>query len=111
MGYNKTQPIAKIEGATYDQIVPYLGDIISKSNAAVISEQDLQSALDIFRNNANLKNYQITTYVYDSLARMKMTTPPTGIRMIYQYDTAGRLEKIEDENGKLLKKYQYNTGH
>lgn len=110
-GYNKTQPIAKIEGATYDQIVPYLGDIISKSNATVISEQDLQSALHSFRNNANLKNYQITTYVYDSLARMKMTTPPTGIRIVYQYDTAGRLEKIEDENGKLLNKYQYNTGH
>jgi hypothetical protein len=110
-GYHKTQPIAKVEGAAYDQIVPYLGDIISKSDAAVISEQDLQSALDIFRNNTNLKNYQITTYVYDSLARMKMMTPPTGIRVIYQYDTAGRLERTEDENGKLLNKYQYNTGH
>ncbi|SIQ39769.1 hypothetical protein [Chryseobacterium sp. RU33C] len=110
-GYNKTQPIAKVEGAAYDQVLPYLGDIIAKSDAAVISEQDLQNALDVFRNNANLKNYQITTYVYDSLARMKMTTPPAGIRVIYQYDTAGRLEKIEDETGKLLKKYQYNTGH
>ncbi len=111
MGYNKTQPIAKVEGASYDQIVPYLSDIISKSDAAVISEADLQNALDAFRNNTNFGNYQITTYLFDSLARMKTMTPPTGVRAVYQYDSAGRLEKVEDEAGKLLKKYQYNYGH
>lgn len=110
-GYNKTQPIAKVEGASYDQIVPYISDIISKSDAAVISEADLQNALDAFRNNTNFGNYQITTYLFDSLARMKTMTPPTGVRAVYQYDSAGRLEKVEDEAGKLLKKYQYNYGH
>ncbi|MGH1519612.1 hypothetical protein [Chryseobacterium sp. JK1] len=110
-GYNKTQPIAKVEGATYDQIAPYVSNIINESNAVNISEQALQTSLDAFRNNTGLKNYSITTYVYDSLTRLKTTTPPTGIRVIYQYDTSGRLEKVEDESGKLLKKYQHNYGH
>jgi hypothetical protein len=75
------------------------------------SEQDFQNALDDFRNNTNLSSYQITTYLYDSLARMKIMTPPTGIRAVYQYDSAGRLEKIQQEDGKLLKKYEYNYKH
>lgn len=102
-GYNKTQPIAKIEGASYSQIAQYISDIISKSDMAVISEQDLQDALDAFRNNTNLSNYQITTYLYDSLTRMKIMTPPTGIHAVYLYDSAGRLEKIEQKDGKLSK--------
>lgn len=110
-GYNKTQPIAKIEGAAYSQIAPYVTDIISKSDLAVISEQDLQNSLDAFRNNANLSNYQITTYLFDSLNRMKTMTPPTGVRAVYQYDAAGRLQKVEDATGKVLKKYEYNYGH
>lgn len=107
-GYNKTQPIVKVEGATYDQIAPYLSDLLNKSNATAVSEPDLQTALDAFRNNVNLANYQITTYLFDSLMRMKTMTPPTGVRAVYQYDSAGRLEKIEDEAGKALKKYDYN---
>ncbi|QBA22434.1 hypothetical protein EU348_15065 [Chryseobacterium indologenes] len=110
-GYNKTHPIAKIEGAAYSQIAPYVSDIISKSDMATVSEQDLQNSLDAFRNNANLNSYQITTYLFDSLNRMKTMTPPTGVRAVYQYDAAGRLQKIEDETGKALKKYEYNYGH
>ncbi|HBV17989.1 hypothetical protein [Chryseobacterium carnipullorum] len=110
-GYKKTQPIAKIEGASYDQIAPYVADIIAKSDAQVVSEQDLQNALDLFRNHTNLKSFQITTYGYDSLFRMKSMTPPSGIREVYKYDSFGRLERLEDEAGKLLKKYQYNYKH
>ncbi|SHM01975.1 hypothetical protein [Chryseobacterium polytrichastri] len=109
-GYSKTQPIAKIEGATYDQVSTYIADIVSKSDADidVSSEQSFQNALDLFRNNSALGNYQITTYVYDPLIGMKSMTPPSGIREMYQYDKAGRLDQIVDEKGKVLKKYKYN---
>ncbi|WP_326983428.1 hypothetical protein VUJ46_02455 [Chryseobacterium sp. MYb264] len=109
-GYHKTQPIAKIEGATYSQVAPYVSDIVNKSNADIndATEKSFQQSLDTFRNNGQLKNYQITTYVYDALVGMKSMTPPSGIREIYLYDTAGRLLRVQDENGKLLKKYGYN---
>lgn len=109
-GYNKTQPIAKIEGATYSQVSPYISDMVTRSDADTdsTSEQVLQNALDIFRNKAELVGFRITTYVYDPLVGMKSMTPPSGIREIYQYDKAGRLDKITDENGNVLKKYKYN---
>ena len=34
-------------------------------------------------------------------------TPPNGIREIYHYDAANRLEKVVDINGNILKEYKY----
>lgn len=110
-GYNKTQPIAKVEGAAYNQIAQYVSGIIMISEMSGVSEYDIQNALDSFRNNPDLGNFKITTYLYDSLTRMKIITPPTGIRVVYLYDSAGRLEKIQQEDGKPLKKYEYNYKH
>lgn len=112
-GYSKTQPIAKIEGAAYAQIEAYITDIVNKSDADVndATEVDLQDALDAFRTLPQFSGFQITTYVYDPLIGMKSTTPPSGIRAVYRYDNAGRLKHIEDENGNILKKHEYNYSH
>lgn len=111
-GYNGTLPIAKIEGASYNQVSPYISDIILKSNGDVdnVSEQALQSALYTFRSNTSLANYQITTYVHDPFVGLKMITPPSGIKEFYIYDGAGRLKEIRenDETGNILKEYNYN---
>ncbi|MDX8571946.1 hypothetical protein OZ666_09655 [Elizabethkingia sp. HX QKY] len=111
-GYNQTQPIAKIEGATYNQVSAYLSAIIAASDADNTqgtdqSEQALIGALDILRNNTALSTYQITTYTYNPLIGVTSITPPSGIREIYKYDSANRLESVKDVNGNLLKEYQY----
>lgn len=116
-GYNKTQPIAKIEGidlegipqSMIDTIVQY--SITDASQGTVASENNLIAQLDIFRQQFDAlpsRNAQITTYSYDPLIGVTSITPPSGIREIYKYDTANRLEKIVDEEGKILKEYQYN---
>lgn len=113
-GYNKTQPIAKIEGVKLSDIPQSLIDsIVSASDndaqtGTDASEQSLISALDLFRNNSALVAYQIITYSYDPLIGVKSITPPSGIREFYKYDTANRLEKVIDANGKVLKEYKYN---
>jgi len=113
-GYNNTQPIAKIDGAKLSDISQSLIDNIVNSSAndaqlsTDASEQSLISALDVFRNNAALTGYQITTYSYDPLIGVKSITPSSGIRELYKYDTANRLEKVIDINGKVLKEYKYN---
>ncbi|WP_139785383.1 SpvB/TcaC N-terminal domain-containing protein [Chryseobacterium phocaeense] len=113
-GYSNTQPIAKIEGAKLSDISQTLIDSIvnaSANDAQVgtdVSEQSMISALDLFRNNSALSGYQITTYSYDPLIGVKSITPPSGIREVYTYDTANRLEKVIDVNGKVLKEYKYN---
>ncbi|OCA78704.1 hypothetical protein BBH99_20885 [Chryseobacterium contaminans] len=109
-GYNNTLPIAKIEGATYQQVVSLAADIIAKSNADVdtATEKELMAVLDAFRNQDVLKNYSITTYTYDPLIGVRSITPPSGIRENYLYDSANRLEKVVDANGKIVKEMKYN---
>ncbi|KUY19867.1 hypothetical protein BAZ12_03690 [Elizabethkingia miricola] len=111
-GYNQTQPIAKIEGAIYNQVSAYVSAIITASDADNTqgtdqSEQALIGALDLFRNNPALSGYQITTYTYNPLIGVTSITPPSGVREVYKYDSANRLESVKDINGNLLKEYQY----
>lgn len=113
-GYNQTQPIAKIEGAQLSNISQSLIDtIVNASNTDAqngneTSEQALISALDTFRSNASMSGYQISTYSYDPLIGVRSITPPSGIREYYSYDSANRLEKVIDSNGKVLKEIKYN---
>lgn len=115
-GYNQTQPIAKIEGISYNSLMALSGvstlvnNAITASNADVdaATEQSLITALINLRSNSNLSGYNITTYTYDPLIGVTSITPPTGIREIYKYDTANRLQSVVDMNGKILKEYQYN---
>ena len=109
-GYHQTLPIAKIEGATYDQVKNLVSDIISKSNEDKdeVSEKNLITALDNFRNKEELKNFQITTYTHNPLIGVTSITPPSGIREIYKYDDANRLKQVLDIHGNILKEYQYN---
>jgi hypothetical protein len=112
-GYNSTQPIAKITGVPYSVASSLAAEIISASDADISSstEQTLIDKLDIFRKNSALQNAQITTYTYDPLIGVTSITPPSGIREIYLYDSANRLENIKDVNGKLLKEFKYNYKH
>lgn len=112
-GYNETQPLAKIEGAKYDDIknLQVVLDVIAASNADALDstkEGDLIIALDNFRKNSTMSAYQITTYTYNPLIGVTSITPPNGIREIYKYDIANKLQSVVDVNGKVLKEYQYN---
>ncbi|MGD1319269.1 hypothetical protein [Chryseobacterium sp. 2R14A] len=110
-GYDKTQPIAKIQGATYAQVSPYIQSIIDASNADAANpanEQALITALNIFRKTAALKDYVISTNTYDPLIGMTTNTPPNGITETYIYNPDNKLEKVIDMNGKVLKEYKYN---
>lgn len=120
-GYGKSQPIAKIVGAMYPTpdlkagMIPQslVDDIVSASNLDAAQpvgspETAFLTKLDAFRNNALLKDFQITTYTYDPLVGVRSITPPSGIREYYLYDTANRLIEVRDVDGKVLKSYEYH---
>ncbi|UKB78208.1 hypothetical protein [Chryseobacterium sp. MEBOG07] len=116
-GYNSTQPIAKIEGVTYRNLLNIaqanVTQIINASDSDASNpdnEPALITALDTFRKNIDLSAYQITTYTYDPLIGVTSITPPSGIREAYFYDSANRLKEIRenDQTGNLLKEFKYN---
>lgn len=113
-GYDKTKPIAKIEGATYAQVSSLIQSIVDASNADAANpatENSFLITLDNFRKLDALKAFQITTYTYDPLIGATTVTPPAGIREVYQYDNQSKLQKITDMNGVTLKEYKYNYKH
>jgi hypothetical protein len=111
-GYNQTQPIAKIKNAKFTDIE--LSSIFAIAGAsdtdaaagANNDETNLLNALNTFRNS--LSSYEVTTYTYDPLIGVRSITPPSGIRENYIYDSAGRLQKVVDVNGKPVKEMKYN---
>ena len=110
-GYQQTQPIAKIEGATYSQVSSLAATLISAADLDAVDptkEGALISALDSFRTDPSMANFQITTYTYDPSIGVTSITPPSGIRELYQYDAANRLQSVLDVNGNILKEYKYN---
>jgi hypothetical protein len=97
-GYNKTQPIAKVEGMTYDQLTALstTSSIILASNEDAsdsTKEGLLLTALNNFRKESALAGKKITTYTYDPLIGVTSITSPLGIREIFVYDSFGRLKE------------------
>ncbi|KFF11992.1 RHS repeat domain-containing protein [Flavobacterium hydatis] len=103
-GYNKSQPIAKIENITYVNIPA--GLITAAQNASNTgTENSLLDALDNLR--IALPATMVTTYTYIPLVGVSTITDPKGYKMIYTYDTANRLQFVKDAQGKLLSENQY----
>ncbi len=121
-GYNQTLPIAKIVGATYEQVMSAFGvqtptstsylqlNIVTLSNLDKnnSTENDLKKELDLFRAKNEFKDYEITTYTQDPLIGVKSVTPPNGMRETYEYDFLNRLKRIYDLNGRIIKEYNYH---
>ncbi len=120
-GYNKTQPIAKVEGITYDQLTslasPTAIVTASDNDAADPSKEGLLlEALNSFRKNSQLTDKKVTTYTYDPLIGVTSITPPSGIRQVFTYDPANRLRETKvrskDTTGaytdKKAAEYKYN---
>ncbi|HEX8575982.1 MAG TPA: RHS repeat domain-containing protein [Flavobacterium sp.] len=103
-GYNKSQPIAKIENANYTDIQTYETNLQNLSNIG--TEANLIIALNNLR--ANLPNAMVTTYTYKPLVGVSTITDPKGNQITYTYDTLGRLQSVKDKDNKILTENQYH---
>jgi len=102
-GYNGQYPIAKVEGVTYS-------DIQSQANILSASNNLTESSFDALRTmvNASNKYAMLTCYLYEPLVGVTTIIQPDGQKATYEYDDAGRLKLIKDQNGKVLKEIEYN---
>lgn len=101
-GYNGQYPIAKIEGANYTQVSPFVNALQTASNNGSLSVTSFNGL------RASLPDSMVTGYVYKPLIGVTAIVQPNGLSETYHYDSAGRLEYVKDHNGSILKKIDYN---
>ncbi|MBV7269781.1 RHS repeat domain-containing protein [Winogradskyella luteola] len=116
-GYNSTQPIAKIENASYQNMSSDLFTTIAAAKNASLADVDqpsetaLRAALDSLRSHPELSDAMVTTYTYDPLVGVTSITDPRGQTVHYEYDEFNRLKYVKDEDGNILSQnaYHYRT--
>ena len=89
--------MAKIENASYSQVSSQDGKI-----------QSWPSSLYYDNLKSLVPDALITTYSYKPLVGITMQTDPSGVTTYYYYDSFGRLSTVKNDDGKLLKKYDYH---
>jgi hypothetical protein len=104
-GYNKQYPVAKIEGATYDEVKAALGGMIPDLGSGTLTASQVSTL------RSSLSSALVTTYTYRPLVGMTSATAPNGVTTYYEYDTFNRLKRtyiIENGQQKTIQSYDYH---
>ncbi len=110
-GYNKSQPVAKLENIAYSAIPNALITAIqTATNNTAGTEAQVIAALNALRTSTdvNLKNAMITTLTYKPLIGVSTVTDPKGDTQTYQYDNFNRLQFVKDSSGNILSENEYH---
>lgn len=107
-GYDKTQPVARIENIAYGSIPTGLISAIEIASSSTGTEAGLLTALSNLRTDAALANAMVTTYTYKPLTGVASVTDPKGHTTTYHYDTFGRLLYVKDYEGNILSENLYH---
>lgn len=110
-GYNYQYPVAEVKGATYAQVAAALGGtsaVEAFSSIANPSDSQVWQFLQPLLTGTIAASSLTSVYTYKPLVGMTSQTAPSGMRIYYVYDTAGRLIRIKDTDGNTVKQYQYH---
>lgn len=117
LGYNNTFPVIKAENVDYTTLTAEISNSLPSGFASLDA---LLTSITSFPNsnwntfNNNLRSRQslsnafITTYTYKSQVGMTSITDPNGVTISYEYDDFGRLICIKDDDGRILKTFEYH---
>lgn len=101
-GYKNQYPVARIIGSDIATVKSYINSVILNDPQ---SDQQLRDELNKLR--IALPAARVSTYTYKVLVGVTSETDPSGKTNYYEYDSFGRLKMIKDNDGKILKQYDY----
>ncbi|WP_316812834.1 hypothetical protein [Pedobacter heparinus] len=106
-GYGGQYPVAEIKNADYTAIENIKGAVVIDNFSQSYPDK---ASLDAFIAplRTGLPNAQITTYIYNPLVGLTSQTDAKGMTAYYEYDTFQRLKYIKDQDGNILKSYDYH---
>lgn len=106
-GYNYKYPIARIQNASYSQVTALINET-ALSGIAAKSEPTTSDMQTIRTLATGLPNALLTTFTYKPLIGIASETDPSGRTIYYEYDEFGRLNRVKDEDGNILKEHRYH---
>ena len=104
-GYNRTLPVAAIDGLDYAGTLSLVGQ--STLNTLDGPYWSIPGALDIIRQKIGSQGL-MTSYLYEPLVGMTKQTLPNGETTSYLYDSAKRLNGIIDGQGAAVQRFAYH---
>ena len=108
-GYFRQYPVVKITGSTLSAITALVtqAQIDSLTNiSSPTNDASLRNLLQTLRTG--LPNALVTTYTYLPLTGITSETDPKGLTIYYYYDNFQRLQMVTDNDGNVLKTYNYH---
>lgn len=107
--YQGQYPIAQIVGADYATVVSVLGQpAIDSFAASTPTDAQVNTFVASLRTASTLAKAQITSYTHKPLVGMSTQTDAKGMTVYYHYDAVGRLQYVKDQNGDIIKTYDYH---
>jgi hypothetical protein len=105
-GYNKEYIIAKVEGASYAQVLPLF-------NNAILTQPYADDVIrtEIHKIRTGLLEARVTTYTHSPMIGVTSITDPNGRTEYYDYGyyPSNRLEAIRDHERNIKQHFQYKT--
>ncbi|TKC60164.1 hypothetical protein FBD94_14720 [Pedobacter hiemivivus] len=107
-GCNGRYLLAQIVNAGSEEVKNALGGstVIDQLNSNDVSDLFVQQKMSLLRQV--LVHAQITSYTYKPSIGMTSATDPKGMTSYYEYDDFQRLKCIKDQQGNIVKSYDYH---
>ncbi len=110
-GYGGDYPVAKIESGTNTAISIRVNDdnLCFSDDLTDVNHgvSYLKALLSPYINN---DHFHVTIYTYKPLVGITSQTTPDGRTTYYDYDDFNRLKTIKNQDGHIIKEYEYNYG-
>lgn len=103
-GYCGQYLIASIFNSTKDEVMDKIGDISTLAKKTRPSDSDFDKLNSL---RTLLPNSEIYTYEYEPMIGITSMTDPSGLSVNYEYDSKGRLVLVRDNDGNIVKTYEY----
>jgi YD repeat-containing protein len=106
-GFDDRYIVAEVEGMDHTTVISYYAPNQSLLDNAP-NESQLLLELGNLRNALSNTMALVTTYTFFPLIGMTSQTDTNSQTTWFYYDSNGRLSLVKDQNGDIVKKYEYN---